>query len=143
MATNSDRRHLTTPGDGSRPGPWLPFQSTRLNVGRYDSGLNQIHVIFRDGTPWVYDQVPRNVWRNFRRAPSPGRYINRVLNSFPYFEGSFSYSGHLDTSDDEETPTGFIEHEQTINTQSESERWAKEFPGMRARIAAGIGPRRR
>ena len=112
MASNSDRRHLSTPGDGSRPGPWLPFSSTRLNVARYDSGLSQVHVIFRDGTPWVYDQVPRNVWRNFRRAPSPGRYINNVLNG--YFQGSFSYSGHLDTNDAEEGATADIEHERQV-----------------------------
>jgi hypothetical protein len=102
MASNSDRRHLTTPGDGSRPGVWLPMAGSRTNVARYDSGLNQIHVIFRDGTPWVYDQVPRNIWRNFRRASSPGKYINRVLNGYPYFQGSFSYSGHLETNDGEE-----------------------------------------
>lgn len=101
-----DDAYLTTPGDGSRPGAWLPFRSTRLVSARYDSGMSQIHVIFRDGTPWVYDQVPQNVWRNFRRSSlrgsSPGRFINRVLNSYPYFEGSFSYSGHLDTYDEEE-----------------------------------------
>ena len=107
MASNSDRRHLTTPGDGSRPGVWLPMAGQRVSVARYDSGLNQIHVIFqRDGTPWVYDQVPRNIWRNFRRAQSPGKYINRVLNDYPYFEGSFSYAGHRDTNDAEEVDTG-------------------------------------
>jgi hypothetical protein len=114
MASNSDRRHLSTPGDGSRPGPWLPFSSTRLNVARYDSGLSQVHVIFRDGTPWVYDQVPRNVWRNFRRAPSAGRYINNVLNGYPYFQGSFSYSGHLDSNDAEEGGSDDVERERQV-----------------------------
>jgi len=114
MASNSDRKHLSTPGDGSRPGPWLPFVSTRLNAARYDSGLSQIQVIFRDGTPWVYDQVPRNIWRNFRRAQSAGKYINRVLNKYDYFEGSFSYSGHLNTNDAEEVGAGDVMPEQSV-----------------------------
>lgn len=98
--------HRSTEGLGSRPGAWLPFVSTRLNTARYDPGLSQIHVIFREGDPWVYDQVPRNVWRNFRRAKSAGKYINRVLNGYPYFRGSFSYAGHLDSSDAEEQQQG-------------------------------------
>lgn len=106
-----DDAFLTTEGDGSRPGSWLPFSSTRLNAARYDSGMQQVHVIFRDGTPWVYDQVPQNVWRNFRRTSlrqggSPGRFINRVLNNYPYFEGSFSYSGRVGTADLDDRPSG-------------------------------------
>lgn len=71
----------------ARPGPWLPFDSSRVAKGRYDSGLRQIQVEFADGTPWVYEEVPRNVWHNMRRSASPGRYINRVLNGYPYRRG--------------------------------------------------------
>ena len=35
--------------------------------------------------------MPRNIWKNFRRSASPGRYINRVLNGYPYWRGGFSY----------------------------------------------------
>jgi hypothetical protein len=35
-----------------------------------------LEVIFRDGTPWHYTNVPPSVWRNFRRAESPGKFIN-------------------------------------------------------------------
>lgn len=71
----------------ARPGPWLPFESSRVTQARYDSGLQQVQVEFKDGTPWVYESVPPNVWRNFRRSPSAGRYINRVLNGYPYRPG--------------------------------------------------------
>jgi hypothetical protein len=77
----------------SRPGQWLPFSSSRVSQGRYDSGLQQVHVVFKDGTPWVYDGVPKNVWRNFRRSASPGRFINRTLNDFSYWRGSFDRGG--------------------------------------------------
>ena len=87
-ALNED---LLSTGSASRPGKWLSFESSRVNEGRYDGGLEQIHVIFRDGTPWTYNGVPRNVWKNFRRSASPGKYINRVLNGYPYWRGGFSY----------------------------------------------------
>lgn len=77
---------------GSRPGSWLSFDSSRVAQARYDSGLQQVHVVFvKHGTPWTYDSVPPNVWRNFRRSSSPGKYINRVLNNYPYWEGAFDY----------------------------------------------------
>lgn len=77
-----------SPAADPRPGEWLPFQSSRVSQARYDSGLGQVHVVFRDGTPWVYDGVPRNVWNNFRRSSSPGKFINRVLNNYPYWQGA-------------------------------------------------------
>ena len=75
-----------------KPGRWIQMSSSRVQQARYDSGLQQIQVVFRDGTPWVYDSVPTNIWRNFRRTSSPGRYINRVLNGYAYWEGSFDSS---------------------------------------------------
>lgn len=80
-----------------KPGPWIPMSSSRVTQARYDKGLQQVQVEFRDGTPWVYDGVPPNVWRSFRRASSPGKYINRVLNNYPYWHGAFDT-----TSGDEE-----------------------------------------
>jgi hypothetical protein len=80
------------PEQFSRPGPWYPFASSRVTEARYDKGLQQIHVIFKDGTPWVYDGVQANIWRNFRRSASPGKYINRVLNGYTYYHGGFSYA---------------------------------------------------
>jgi hypothetical protein len=82
--------------ESPRAGKWLPFDSERVKTGRYDPGLEQVHVVFKDGTPWVYDGVPRNVWRNFRRSESPGRYINRVLNGYAYWRGEFPAPGGTD-----------------------------------------------
>lgn len=81
----------------SRPGRWFPMSSSRVTEARYDSGLQQVQVVFRDGTPWVYDGVPVNEWRNFRRSASPGKYINRVLNNHPYWRGSFNYASYEET----------------------------------------------
>jgi hypothetical protein len=48
-----------------------------------------LRVRFRDGTPWQYNQVPSSVWQRFKRVQSPGRFINRVLNDYPYERGDF------------------------------------------------------
>ena len=53
------------------------------------AGEGTLWVVFRDGTPWEYYDVPQNVWRNFRRVKSPGRFINRVLNNYDYGRGDF------------------------------------------------------
>jgi hypothetical protein len=46
-------------------------------------------VIFRDGTPWHYEEVPEQIWVGFKRNWSPGRFINDVLNNFPYGQGGW------------------------------------------------------
>lgn len=48
-----------------------------------------LRVRFRDGTPWEYYGVEPQVWQRFRRSASPGKFINRVLNSYPYGPGNF------------------------------------------------------
>lgn len=83
---------VLAPDQFSSPGPWYPMVSSRVSEARYDKGLQQIQVIFRDGTPWVYDGVEANIWRNFRRSASPGKFINRVLNGFTYYRGGFDYA---------------------------------------------------
>jgi hypothetical protein len=43
-----------------------------------------LRVQFRDGSRYVYFQVPPTVWKNFKRVKSPGRFVNRVLNAYAY-----------------------------------------------------------
>lgn len=90
LAAQPGPEELLATGSVARPGRWLSFESTRVSEGRYDPGLEQIHVIFKDGTPWTYNHVPRNIWKNFRRSASAGSYISRVLDGYPYWQGGFS-----------------------------------------------------
>jgi len=68
---------------------WLPFDSSRVSEAAYDSGSGQLYVRFMRPSPgeveYVYPDVTKNEWRNFRRA-SAGRYINRILNSKDYHQ---------------------------------------------------------
>jgi hypothetical protein len=57
----------------------------RTNAAGYDSVAQVLYVEWGDGGPaYNYYNVTPQEWRAFRRAPSPGRYINRVLNYHPY-----------------------------------------------------------
>lgn len=59
---------------------------TDTNDPRYPGVLR---VRFRDGTPWEYYNIPANLWQRFKRVQSPGRFINRVLDNYPYARGEF------------------------------------------------------
>lgn len=48
-----------------------------------------LRVRFRDGTAWEYWTVPSSVWQRFKRVQSPGRFIIRVLDGYPYGPGNF------------------------------------------------------
>lgn len=60
---------------------WV-FSSTRVSEAEYDPVAMTLNVVFKDGTPWQYLRVPKGTWRRFKNAPSPGRYVNEVLNSY-------------------------------------------------------------
>jgi|GEM_PF-5806594 len=72
----------------------LPYQPTpsinpprpRTLAAGYVKASQTLYVRFRNGQVYCYYKVPPNVWRNFRRVKSPGRFINRVLNFYPYAE---------------------------------------------------------
>jgi hypothetical protein len=52
--------------------------------GGYDSRANTVRVQFRDGAVYEYYEVPGNVWRQLLRSKSTGKYIDRVLDTYPY-----------------------------------------------------------
>lgn len=66
-----------------------PMDSSRVMQAGYRDDTQIIRVNFVDGTPWEYYNVPPQVWYQFQKAPSPGRFINNVLNAYPYGRGNF------------------------------------------------------
>jgi len=69
-----------------------PSRPRTLQAGydrRKGEATGVLRVRFRDGTPWEYQEVPPEIWQRFRRSASPGRFINRVLNQYPYNRGNF------------------------------------------------------
>jgi hypothetical protein len=67
----------------------------RTLQARYSARYETLEVVFRDGSPaspnatWHYSRVPPEVWVGFKRAESPGRFINSTLNFFPYGAGGW------------------------------------------------------
>lgn len=66
------------------PGHTINENRPRCLRGGYDSKSGTVRLQFRDGALYEYFDVPKNVWRNLLRGPSTGRYINRVLDTYPY-----------------------------------------------------------
>ena len=84
-----------------KPGPWKEMNSSRVQRARYDSAARQVQVVFSNNeAPYVYEEVPQNIWRNFRRSASPGKYINRTLNAFPYYRSPASFEELDDMMED-------------------------------------------
>jgi hypothetical protein len=68
-------------------GPWAETpSSSRISRYRYDYAQRQIQVQWRNNknSGYVYDDVPYEIFRNFARAVSKGKAINRSLNNFSY-----------------------------------------------------------
>ena len=70
-------------------------QRPRTLQARYSANQRRLEIIFRKGSPaspdasWHYDEVPPGIWTRFKRVESPGRYINAVLNGYPYGPGGW------------------------------------------------------
>jgi hypothetical protein len=93
MRGGSQRKKLQTPHvfvqtELSLPGDWIEVNSSRVMRCRYDQGLSQVHVNFRDGTPWVYEDVPEGIFEMFITSQSMGRFIHEVLDRYPYRRAS-------------------------------------------------------
>jgi hypothetical protein len=56
----------------------------RTKQAGYDPATKTLRIRFREGVVYGYYDVPPSVWRDFRRTPSPGKFINSTLNSFEY-----------------------------------------------------------
>lgn len=69
-----------------QPTPSINPPRPRTLAAGYVRASQTLYVRFRNGQVYAYYRVPPNVWRNFRRVKSPGRFINRVLNRYPYAE---------------------------------------------------------
>lgn len=67
-----------------QPTPSINPPRPRTLAAGYMKSQQTLRIRFRNGQVYGYYNVPPNVWRNFKRVKSPGRFINRVLNFYPY-----------------------------------------------------------
>lgn len=71
------------PTKGTTPMP----KGHRTESAAYDRVNQLLFITFRGGVDtYVYENVTQAEWSRFRRAASPGRYIDRVLNLHNYYK---------------------------------------------------------
>ncbi len=75
--------------DATRPYPQIMTSSTdperpRTIASGYDPKNLILRVTFRNGDVYEYLGVSARIWSTFQRVPSPGRYVDQVLDQFPY-----------------------------------------------------------
>lgn len=54
-------------------------ESSNLEQIGYDSDKSELHVIFKDGSLYVYSDVPVQIYEALLVAPSKGSYLNREV----------------------------------------------------------------
>lgn len=99
LARNLERAYE---GDDSALLPWRPTNTSnpprpRTVAAGYDRVNGILFVRFRPGADrsapggagYEYHDVTPAQWREFRSSPSPGRYINRVLNYHSYYRADW------------------------------------------------------
>lgn len=58
------------------PAEEFQFASTNIDRAAYDPDSRTLEVSFlRTGDTYTYQGVPADVWRNFTRSLSPGRFL--------------------------------------------------------------------
>lgn len=78
-----------TDAGGDFVSPWEYPDSSRVKAYQWDASMQQLRVRFiKYNTPWVYDNVDLATFQTFDAAPSKGKFINQVLNSYPYRRAS-------------------------------------------------------
>jgi hypothetical protein len=75
--------------EGNYVSEWQFPDSSRVRAYQWDEARQQLRVRFiKYSTPWVYNNVPLETFQAFDASDSKGRFINRVLNNFPYRRAS-------------------------------------------------------
>lgn len=53
--------------------------SSYLTAGVYDAAEQSLTITFRDGSSWLYSNVPQGVWEGLKAAGSAGQYFHRQI----------------------------------------------------------------
>jgi hypothetical protein len=57
----------------------IPVVSSNVDAVGYDEGACALHIRFRDGDTYVYQNVPRDVFDELMAADSKGKYVSRII----------------------------------------------------------------
>ena len=57
------------------PGEWISLVSSNLDAMKYDAGSSVLHVRFKNGGAYAYDDVPPETAEGLHSASSHGQYL--------------------------------------------------------------------
>ncbi|TET43042.1 MAG: KTSC domain-containing protein [Dehalococcoidia bacterium] len=64
---------------------WESVESTNIDMIGYDEDNSQLHVKFRSGAEYVYNEVPPAVYQEFLDSDSKGKFLNeRIKGRYNY-----------------------------------------------------------
>lgn len=64
---------------------WNDVLSTNIDMIGYDEEKSELHVLFKSGYEYVYNEVPPAVYQEFLDSDSKGRYLNeRIKGRYNY-----------------------------------------------------------
>lgn len=67
-----------------RPVEWVEFESAVVASAGFDDREHVLEIVFLSGARYRYRLVSDRVWREFRAAPSAGRYFaEHIRDRFP------------------------------------------------------------
>lgn len=64
----------------------LYVDSSNLDQVGYETDQMELHVIFKDGSLYVYHGVPEHIFDELLNAPSKGSYLNREVKGVYDYE---------------------------------------------------------
>lgn len=83
---------MTEPGVAERR--WRVMPSSVIRSFRYDPEARRLRIVFTSGDVYDYDRVPPELVRDFRAAPSKGRFFG------PHIRDAFRYRRVIRGGDD-------------------------------------------
>lgn len=60
--------------------------STVIDLFNYDHRSATLRIVFRSGNVYAYKKVPEEVYNDFKKAESKGRYFNQMIKNKFTFE---------------------------------------------------------
>jgi hypothetical protein len=59
----------------------IPFKSSNLESGHYDSATRRLTIKFKSGGSWHYADVDQKHWEAMQKADSVGGYFHKHIKS--------------------------------------------------------------
>lgn len=67
------------------PGPWVETpRSSRMSSFRFDYASNALHVTFKSGRTYTYENVSETQFNSMVKAPSKGGHLNTAFGGHSY-----------------------------------------------------------